>query len=145
MCSGSVKWICETCQLGLLFNGENDASIFRQNLDELLSDYTALHPRRWQSSYSLQLEVPNVKKNICRNPGIGKRNMSYFYIIRQSKPHIILQMARTFQATFTEVISFVFATCIPFNGVQHKLSDYRHSTHREFKHGASYVPRHKSV
>ena len=62
MCSGSVKWICETCQRGLLFNGENETNIFRQNVDELLSDYTALHPRRWQSSYSLQLERPMSRK-----------------------------------------------------------------------------------
>jgi hypothetical protein len=66
----------------------------------------------------------NVKKNICCNPGTGKRNMSYCCVMRQSKPNIILQLARTFYSTFTEVISCVFSTCITFNGVQHKLSDF---------------------
>jgi hypothetical protein len=66
----------------------------------------------------------NVKKNIFRNPGTGKRNMSYCCVMKQSKPYIIFQLSQTFYSTFTEVISFVFSTCIPFNGVQHKLSDF---------------------
>jgi hypothetical protein len=66
----------------------------------------------------------NVKKNICRNPGTGKRNMSYCCVMRQSEPYIILQLARTFWSNFTAVISCVFSTCILFNGVQHKLSDF---------------------
>jgi hypothetical protein len=62
MRSGSVRWVCETFQRGLLFNGENKANVFHQNFDELLSDYTALHPRRWPFSYFLQLEGPMSKK-----------------------------------------------------------------------------------
>jgi hypothetical protein len=39
--------------LGLLFNPEDGSSMFFQNIGEVLSHYTALHPRRSYSSRNL--------------------------------------------------------------------------------------------
>jgi len=62
-----------------------------------------------------------VKKNICRIPGIAKRNMLCYEAV-QTTHYFATSTNLLFE--FNEVIFCVFWTCIQFNGVQHKLSDF---------------------
>jgi hypothetical protein len=75
--------------LGLLFNPEDGGSMFLQNIDKLLLDYTASHPRRQQySSLWIQMLLhANSFKKLWRAETEGlaltmpKSNRSFVFVL----------------------------------------------------------------
>jgi hypothetical protein len=70
----AFSFVC--CLLGLLFCHEDGGNLFSLNIGELQLDCTAIHPRRWPSSYST-LGEPQIQHFLSELIALGIARMHY--------------------------------------------------------------------